>query len=162
MVRTIDQYIWNIVFLLFFLTLVLFGLFVLSQESYIGYSSLNVYDIVLLSLAAFRLTRLFVYDVIMKFFREMFWNAEQMNGEVILTKPIRGPRRTIADLLSCPWCVGMWMAATVTFFYLLTPYAFLPIAILAVASVGSFLQITANMVGWKAEELKLRVEQNKY
>lgn len=158
MVRTIDQYIWNIFFLTFFLLLVLLGMNILADYSDIGHGSLNVYDIALLSFATFRLTRLFVYDVIMRFLRELFWNAEQMNGEVIFTKPVRGPRRTLADLLSCPWCVGMWMAAAVTFFYLLTPWAYIPVVFLAIAGVASFLQVLSNLVGWKAEELKKRAE----
>ena len=158
MIRTVDQYIWNIVFLAFFLLVVIGGMNILAESSYIGYGALGVFDIILLSLAAFRLTRLFVYDTIMKFFREMFFNAEVINGEVILTKPIRGPRRTIADLISCPWCFGMWSAGFVIFFYLLTPWAYVPVAFLAVAGIGSFIQILANLVGWKAEELKHRVE----
>lgn len=161
MVRTIDQYIWNVVFLTFFLVVVIFGLSILAEYAYIGYGSLGASDIILLSLAAFRLTRLFVYDSIMKFFRESFSDAEQMNGEVILTKPVRGPRRTLADLVSCPWCMGMWMAATVTFFYLLTPWSYLPIAFLAIAALASVMQLFANMIGWKAEELKQRVEGQK-
>ena len=160
MIRTIDQYIWNIVFLTFFLLIVIGGMNILSQYAYIGYGALTPFDIVLLSLAAFRLTRLFVYDAIMKFFRGMFYNAEVMNGEVILTKPVRGPRRTVADLVSCPWCFGMWSAGFVVFFYLLTPWAYVPIAFLAIAGIGSFIQVLANLVGWKAEELKHRVEND--
>ncbi|MEX0917894.1 MAG: DUF1360 domain-containing protein [Candidatus Paceibacterota bacterium] len=160
MIRTIDQYIWNIVFLTFFLLVFIGGMNILAEHAYIGYGALTAGDILLLSLAAFRLTRLFVYDAIMKFFREMFYNAEVMNGEVVLTKPIRGPRRTLADLISCPWCVGIWSAAVVVFFYLLTPWMYLPIAFLAIAGIGSFFQVTANMVGWKAEELKRRVERD--
>lgn len=159
MIRTIDQYIWNIVFLALFFVLSLIGLTVLSEHGYIGYGSLNVFDIVILSLATFRLTRLFVYDSIMRFFREMFFDAELMNGEVVFTKPIRGPRRTLADLTSCPWCFGMWNAAFLTFFYLLTPWAFVPVVVLAIAGIGSFIQIAANVAGWKAEELKGRVER---
>lgn len=160
MIRTIDQYIWNIIFLAFFLLLVIFAMNVLEDRGYVRYYMLGVFDIALLSLATFRLTRLFVYDTIMKFFREMFWNAEQMNGEVIFTKPVRGPRRTLADLTSCLWCMGMWNAATLTFFYLLTPWAYVPMVILAVAGLGSFFQLVANMVGWKAEAMKRRVEGN--
>lgn len=158
MVRTIDQYIWNIIFLAFFMLLAIIGMNILETRAYIGYGSLSVYDILLLSLATFRLTRLFVYDGIMKFFREMFWNAEQMNGEVIFTKPIRGPRRTLADLTSCLWCFGMWNAATITFFYMLTPWAYLPVVVLSIAGIGSFFMLVSNMVGWKAEALKQRVE----
>lgn len=159
MIRTIDQYIWNIVFLTVFLVLGIFALETLYEAELIRYGILTWSDVILLSLATFRLTRLFVYDAIMKFFREMFFDAEMMNGEVVLTKPIRGPRRTVADLLTCPWCVGMWMAASITFFYILTPWAYLPSVVLAIAGIGSMLQVIANAIGWKAEGLKRDVER---
>jgi hypothetical protein len=46
----------------------------------------------------------------------------------------------------------------VVFFYMLTSYAYLPILILALSSVATMLQLFANMVGWKAEQLKREVE----
>lgn len=159
MIRTIDQYIWNIVFLTFFLIMSIYALEVLYSRDLIRYGIFNWSDILLLSLATFRLTRLFVYDAIMRFFREMFMDAEMMNGEVVLTKPIRGPRRTVADLVTCPWCFGMWAAASVTFFYILTPWAYLPVVVLAIAGIGSFFQVAANAIGWKAEGLKRDVER---
>lgn len=159
MIRTVDQYIWNIVFLTLFLVAFIVGMNVLAEYAYIGYGALGFYDIALLSLASFRITRLVTYDAIFRFFREMFWNAEVMNGEVVLTKPIRGPRRTLADLISCPWCVGVWSAALVIFFYLLTPWAYVPIAFLAIAGIGSFIQVYANMIGWRAEAAKYKVEE---
>jgi hypothetical protein len=76
-----------------------------------------------------------------------------------LVKPARGPRRTLADLLSCPWCFGMWAAGTVAFFYLLTPYAFFVVLMLAIGALGTLLQLLANMIGWKAEQLKYDVEK---
>ncbi len=51
------------------------------------------------------------------------------------------------------------MATTcVAFFYMLTPYAYFPILILALAGVATFIQLFANMIGWKAEQLKQDVE----
>jgi hypothetical protein len=48
----------------------------------------------------------------------------------------------------------------VTFFYLLTPLAYFPTLILALASVATLLQLFANALGWKAEQLKKDVEEN--
>lgn len=154
MIRITDQYLWNVVFILFFLTLITMGAIILDTEARIAYESLTFFDLTLIALASFRLTRLFVYDSITKFFREQFWDAKESRGKVVLAKPERGPRRTLADLLSCPWCFGLWATAAVTFFYLLSSFAYFPILLLALAGVATLLQLTANMIGWKAEALK--------
>jgi hypothetical protein len=156
--RITDQYFWNVVFLIFFLCLVFMAGVILESEAYKQYVDLTLMDFVLISLASFRLIRMVVYDKIFAFFREQFYDATEYKGQVVLLKPEGGPRRTLADLLSCPWCFGVWATAMVTFFYLLTPYAFFPILFIALSAVASVLQITANLIGWKAEQLKLDVE----
>jgi Flp pilus assembly protein TadB len=160
MIRLTDQYFWNIIFGIFFLCFLVMGTIILETEHYRDFATLTVLDYVIMALASHRLVRLFVYDAITKFFREQFYNAEvNKRGEVVLFKPQSGPRRTLADLMSCPWCFGIWAAATVAFFYLLTPYAFFPIMILALSSVASTLQVTTNLLGHKAEQLKRQNEE---
>ncbi len=158
MLRITDQYFWNFVFTIFFLILVVMGAIILETESRIRLTELSLTDYVLVTLASWRLTRLFVSDAITKFFREQFWDVVKVGKGLSLEKPKVGPRRTLADLLSCVWCVGLWMSSTVIFFYLLTPYAIFPVAMLAVAAVASFLQIFANLVGHKAEQAKIEIE----
>lgn len=158
MIRLTDQYFWNFVFTMFFLVLVIMGAIILESESRIPLTELTLTDYVLVTLASWRLTRLFVYDLITKFFREQFWDVVKAGKGFKLEKPKLGPRRTMADLLSCVWCFGMWASSTVVFFYLLTPYAIFPVILLAVGAVASFLQIFANLVGHKAEQLKKQNE----
>lgn len=152
--RFTDQYVWNVVFLLFFAALILFAGFMLETRAYRSIYFMTIGDALIISLASFRVIRLVVYDKIFAFFREQFWDARETENGVVLTKPARGPRRTIADLLSCPWCFGVWASAMVTFFYFLTPIALFPTIFLALAGVATFLQLLSNMVGWRAEELK--------
>ncbi len=130
------------------------GVVILDSEAYKTYEELALVDFVLVTLASFRLIRLFTYDKIFAFLREQFYNTVEKGGEVYLLKPEKGPRRTLADLLSCPWCFGVWATATVLFFYLLTPYALFPVLLLALSGVASMLQITANLIGHKAEGAK--------
>jgi hypothetical protein len=156
--RFTDQYFWNFFFLLFFVGCVVFATYVLDRYAYFSPFQLNLFDLLLIALASFRLIRLVVYDKIFAFFREQFWDATNVGEETILTKPKKGPRRTLADLLSCPWCFGIWAAATVTFLYLLTPYAFFPTVFMAIAGVATFLQILANLIGWNAEKAKRDME----
>ncbi len=158
MIRITDQYFWNVVFGIFFVLLIVMGAIILETEARIPYTELTFTDFALITLATWRLIRLFVYDAITKFLREQFYDLKKVGKGMVLEKPKFGPRRTVADLLSCPWCFGMWAAAFVTFFYLLTPYAYYITIFLAISAVASFLQILTNMVGWQAEKLKMEVE----
>ncbi len=154
MIKITDQYFWNFVFLIFFLFLVTMGAIILETESRIPYADLTLIDFLLLTLATWRLTRMFIYDTITKFFREQFWDLVKVGKGFELEKPKFGPRRTLADLLSCSWCVSTWAAASLIFFYLLTPYAVFPIIILALSAVASFLQLASSALGYKVEKLK--------
>jgi hypothetical protein len=155
--RITDQYFWNFVFSVFFLILVIMGAIILETESRIVLDELSTVDFVLMTLATWRLTRLFVYDHITKFIREQFWDVVKVGKGYTLEKPKVGPRRTLADLFSCPWCMGV-AAATVIFFYLVTPYATYPIMLLAISAIATFLQLLANLVGHKAEQARIQNE----
>lgn len=134
------------------------GAIILQTESRIPLAELTLVDYTLITLASWRLVQLFVYDAITKFFREQFWDVVKVGRGYRLEKPKTGPRRTLADLLSCPWCFGVWATATVTFFYLITPYAVFPTILLGISAVATFLQLLSNLVGHKAEQLKNEVE----
>lgn len=154
-----NQNIWNFLFAVFFLALVYGAVKMLLSVNGQLPVSVDLFDFILIILATFRLTRLVVYDRIMKFFRDWFLDERELissSGDIIFLreKPADGPRRTVADLLSCPWCTGMWFAFAVTFFYYLTPYAWFFILALAVGGAASFIQVLANMIGWRAEVLK--------
>lgn len=152
--RITDQYFWNFVFSIFFIALVVFAAIVLDSVAYKTVAELELVDYVIMILASLRLTRLFVYDKITAFFREQFYDAEVVRKQVRLVKPESGPKRTILDLLLCPWCFGIWATALVVFLYLLTPIFWYPILFLALSAVVSSLQIFMNFLGWKAEEAK--------
>ncbi|HMA78707.1 MAG TPA: DUF1360 domain-containing protein [Candidatus Paceibacterota bacterium] len=159
MLRITDQYFWNFVFTIFFVVVVVMGAIILSTEARLAPSELTLVDFALMTLAAWRLTRLFVYDTAMKWLREQFLDATRTKSGVVLEKPRRGPRRTLADLFACPWCVGLWASGLVIFCYLLTPVAFYPVLLLAIGAVASYLQILANLTGHAAENQKLKSER---
>lgn len=158
MIRITDQYFWNVIFLLFYIGLLTMAVIILDTEARMGYPDLTLLDLSLITLASFRMTRMFVYDSMTKFLREQFYDVKMVRNKVMLVKPVVGPRRTLADLIGCPWCFGVWATTCVAFFYMLTPYAYFPILILALAGVATLLQLFANMIGWKAEQLKRDTE----
>lgn len=148
MIRITDQYVWNIIFSLFFLSLLVIAMGALENYGYKEFDELSIVDFALIALASQRVVRLFVYDLITKFFREQFYDVHtNSDGSEYLKKPLHGPRRTVADLMGCVWCFGMWATVLVAFLYLLTPLAFFPVLVLALSSIASLVQITASLLG---------------
>ncbi|MFA5841351.1 MAG: DUF1360 domain-containing protein [Candidatus Paceibacterota bacterium] len=159
-----NQGVWNFIFALLYLAVFGLGLWWLTRVNGKLPTSINLFDFTLIVLATFRLTRLFVYDKITKFVRDWFLDGRELTtsaGDVLFLreKPLDGPRRTMADLLSCPWCAGAWFAPLVAFFYFLTPSAWFVILVLAIAGAASFIQVLSNMLGWRAEYLKREVNK---
>jgi hypothetical protein len=146
MFRVTDQYFWNFVFLVFFVVLVVLLSIILHTEARIPLQELSVIDYTLLTLATWRLTRLFVSDTITRFIREQFFDVKKVGKGYVLEKARSGPRRTLADLFSCSWCFSIFAATVVTFFYLLTSYAMYPIIILALSAVATFFQLISNLM----------------
>lgn len=105
------------------------------------------FDALLMALASFRITRLVVYDKISGWFRDLFKDAP------------RGIMRTIHDLLACPWCIGFWSTLVIVVSYFIFSWAWSVILFLAIAGLGSLIQLYANQIGWRAEYLKLKVKE---
>ncbi len=150
-----DQHVWNFLFSLVFVALAFYGVLFLWSEDKLP-TRINLFDFFVLVLACFRLTRLFVYDKITQFVRDFFLQSEVVDGVVVKRKYVKGPLRTLSDLLDCPWCTGVWVALPALFFYFYTPFAWFPLFLLAVTALATFIQLTANAIGWTAENLKIK------
>ncbi|HYF29119.1 MAG TPA: DUF1360 domain-containing protein [Candidatus Paceibacterota bacterium] len=136
---------WNIAFSVFFLFLLVNGIAWLAMTGKFD-RPVSLGDFVLMALATWRLIRLFTYDAITAFVRDWFANAAPHTF-----------LGTLKTLINCPWCIGLWFSFIVVFFYFATIYAWPVILILALAAIGSFLQILSNLVGWSAEAKKRSV-----
>jgi len=137
--------LWNLAFGLFFVVIVLAGAdWLYGTGRFAPYIPLG--DFLLIALATFRLTRLVSYDIITAFVRDFLGSKEK--GTFL---------GTLGALINCPWCAGLWFAFFTTFFYFMHPLAWFVILILAIAGVGSTLQLTANLLGWSAELKKRTV-----
>jgi len=154
MIRVSEQYFWSFVFSLFFLVLVIMGAIILETEARINWIDLTTIDYIIMLLASWRLTRLFVYDNITRFLREQFMDVVKVGRGYKLQTPKNGPRRLLADLFSCPWCMSIWTSAIVVFLYMITEYAVFPFVLFGLSAVVSFLQIGTNLVGHSAERAK--------
>ncbi|HQU07634.1 MAG TPA: DUF1360 domain-containing protein [Candidatus Paceibacterota bacterium] len=138
---------WDIFFAFFYLAALAYGLMWLAETNRLA-TWVPTSDFVLMALAVHRLTRLFTYDAITQFIRDWFAGANR--GSFL---------GTLNTLIHCPWCTGLWFAMIVTLAYFATPYAWYVIFILALGSVGSFLQLFSNLIGWYAEARKLEAER---
>ena len=132
---------WNFAFSVFFAAVLVLAVWYLGSVGRLP-ATVPVWDAVLMAFATFRISRLIVYDRIARWFRELF----ARNG---------GFFETIRDLLECPWCVGVWASLIVLFCYQVFDWAWFVIFFLALAGAGSLLQVIANMIGWRAETLKM-------
>lgn len=76
--------------------------------------NLTLLKLIVLGLAAFRLSHLFVFDEIMAPVRRIFLDYEQQENVLGLTFPVpkpkaRGLGNFIGRILRCYWCTGVWM-----------------------------------------------------
>lgn len=162
-----DQNLWNGIYSVFFIIVAACMLRILYLAHGVLPTSISLFDSVVIVLATFRLTRLFVYDKITRFIRDAFQHAEEeytQEGVTYFRKVERsnGPLRTAYELLVCPWCFSVWAALFVTFAYFLdTDLFWLPIYILAISGVASAIQIFVNMLGWIAENKKIEATDKK-
>ena len=109
-------------------------------------------DLLILSLATFRLTEIISEEKIARCLRAPFCQPRTVtgpNGKVSEEEVPTGTglRRMVGELILCPWCAGVWIATLVTFFWLLAP-AFARVVMLAfgVAAGGVLFQIAAKLM----------------
>ena len=114
-------------------------------------TSIRPFDFVLLGLAAARLTDIISTDQVTQWLRRPFVKMEttEIAGHEVETRTGRGRglRKVLGDLLSCPWCVGVWVAACLTYAHLLMPAViWIFILILAIAEIGSLVQTLSTIM----------------
>lgn len=99
-------------------------------------------DIALLGVATHRLARIVSRDKVTMPLREPFTELEGTAGagEVNERPKGRGLRRAIGTLLSCPYCMGPWIASALTAALALRPRETRVVcAMLAVTTVADFM-----------------------
>lgn len=131
------EFFWHNIFSVIYLLMVACALAIFAYVKKLP-SGISAFDFFILSLATFRLIRLFVYDSITEHIRRYLGQFEY------------GPLKEISDLINCPWCTGIWMALIISFFYFLTAFAWYPTFILALAGAATFIQITIIKIGKRA------------
>lgn len=107
---------------------------------------ITLLNLLILSLACFRLTRLVVYDKITEFIRSPFFDEiEEQNEagetEIYYIPKKAGLKRFFGELLSCYWCTGIWAAIVIVGFSYFFPSIMSPIIlVLAIAGAASIME----------------------
>jgi hypothetical protein len=149
MEQTNTERIWNMVSMFVYIIL-LIGVGFLMQDRETGISELTAFDLLIISIATYRMTRLVVYDRIFKLFRDIF---KSFKGT--------GLGDSLRTIVTCPWCAGVWIALFNVVIFLLVPFGQLFIHVMAIAGVATFLQIGVNILALKAEEKQMDVREKR-
>jgi hypothetical protein len=137
-----DQYYWNVVALVAFLIFCGISAAVLSRYAAVDLGEFGFLDLALLGLGTFRLVHLITYDKIFAIVRDPFMDSK--GGR--LRKASRGWRRLMCEFIECIWCTGMWSAVLVVTVYLLDSWGKFAVIVLAVAGLGSLLQVVSKAI----------------
>ena len=80
-------------------------------------------DVGLIGVATFRLSRLITKDKVMSGLRAPFTRFDKAVGSGEVEEDARGDgmQRAIGDLITCPYCIGLWVATGLTFGLLFAP-----------------------------------------
>ncbi len=111
-------------------------------------------DVVRISIATHKLSRLLAKDPVTSPFRAPFTRFEGPAGEGELNEEVRGAgvRHAVGELVTCPFCLGQWVATGFVFGLLLAPRATRLVAtVFTVLSASDFLQLAYSAAIKQAE-----------
>jgi hypothetical protein len=105
-------------------------------------------NIALMSVATYRLTRILVFDKIFKLFRDFLKSREKLHVFYV-----------IREIITCPWCAGVWVALIIVALYFLVPFGDIFIILLTISGIASFLVVSINFIGLSTEEKQHKVKE---
>lgn len=133
-------YGWHSLSIISYVALTYFLGVVLNSRGF-DLDQVRTFDIIIISIGTFRITRMLVYDKVFKFFRD--WIRSLAHISIF---------NSVKEILSCPWCAGVWAAWFAFAIYFLLPYGNILVFLFAISAIGTFLQFVTNLIGIKAKE----------
>lgn len=134
-----EQDFWNFISILLFLLIFSVVYYFFIKDKISIFYNVDFLDIFLISFATLRMIRLLSYDKVTSFMRNYFNKKE------------KGIGKTIYELLICPWCTGIWATLFLVPLYFLTDLGKIFILILAIAGIGSLIQVISNIIAMRRE-----------
>src|SRR5690348_17023564 len=132
-----DQHFWQSIALAGYVLLCALSVALVWYYGDTDFAKLTGLDLTLLGLAAFRAVHLITYDKIFDIVRAALMDG---NGARLKTAE-RGWRRLMCEFIQCIWCTGMWSGLIVVTAYFLGAWGRYAVIVLAVAGLGSLLQL---------------------
>ncbi len=114
----------------------------------------SLVDVLLLSVATFRLSRLISKDSVTSALRVPFTEFQEPAGSGEVNERPRGSglRKAVGELLTCPFCVGQWVASALAFGMIFaSPFTRLVAAIGAMMTLADWLHYGNELLKQKAE-----------
>ncbi len=111
-------------------------------------------DVLLLAVATFRLSRLISKDSVTSVLRAPFTEFQEPAGSGEVNERPRGSglRKAVGELLTCPFCIGQWVASALAF-----GMVFVPRFTRLVATIGTMVTL-ADWLHYGNELLKQKAE----
>jgi hypothetical protein len=134
------QYLWNFTSIFVYFGLVVLVGYIMKECGY-NIREISNRDLIILTLASYRLTRIVVFEKIFKYARDFI----RSNNKFYFFS-------TLQFIVTCPWCAGVWMVLVMIAFFYLIPYGDLLAYALAIAGMASFIVQTVNYMGLKIDE----------
>ena len=122
---------WSAFF--FFGAIVLVGY--LLEKRNVDIRELRLKEALVIILATYRMTRILVFEKIFKYLRDVL--KRRQDFYVI---------GTLHSIITCPWCMGVWVTLIIIVFYFLVPYGALLVYVLALAGLASMVILFSNLL----------------
>ncbi|MBO0811513.1 MAG: DUF1360 domain-containing protein [Microlunatus sp.] len=116
----------------------------------------GVLDVVLAGVATHKAARLIAKDPVTSPLRAPFTRYAGTSGEAELSEEVRGSglQKTIGELVSCPFCMGQWIATGFTAGYVFAPrLTRLAVAVFTELAVADFLQFGYSAADQRQQQL---------
>jgi hypothetical protein len=144
---TQQEKFWNFLATLFFIAMVILVGFLMDKNGK-KIDDIKLIDLTMMALATYRLTRILVFDKIFKLFRDFIRSRSRLYLFFV-----------IREIITCPWCAGVWVALVIVVLFFFVPYGKLFIYLMAISGVASFFVVFINNIGLSTEERQHRVQQ---
>ena len=102
-------------------------------------------DVVELGIATHKLSRLITKDTVTAIVRAPFTTFEEPSGDGEVHEEVRGTglRHAAGELVTCPFCIAVWVATALAFGMLIVPrFTRVVLAILCAVAGSDYLQLT--------------------
>jgi hypothetical protein len=140
---------WNFWSAFFFFAMVLLVGYLFKKKG-IVIEDITLKEAIVIVLASYRMTRIIVFEKIFKYLRDVVKRRDSLY--------IVG---TVSNIITCPWCAGVWVTLIIVVFYYLVPYGTLLTYVLALAGVASIVILYSNMLQMRADRKQRIHERNK-